>query len=243
VAEARRLAGASGRVAQAGLPIVLEAEDAEAMAETWLFETWASREWAGFTLPPSRLALEPGDVITLECDGASRLMRITGIGEHGMRAIEARSVDPEVYGRIAGRARPNSVLPPVLAGTPAIEFLDLPLLRGDEPPHAGYVAARQVPWPGGIAIYGSPETAGYTLRALATAPATMGRTLDPLPGGPLSRIDRATRVRVLLDGGALQSATPLQVLAGSNAAAVRNADGEWEVLQFEAAVLVAPLTL
>jgi hypothetical protein len=52
---------------------------------------------------------------------------------------------------------------------------------GDEPPNAGYVAARQVPWPGGVAIYGSPETTGYALKSLAAAPATMGVTLDDLP--------------------------------------------------------------
>ncbi|MEI9900821.1 MAG: phage tail protein [Hyphomicrobium sp.] len=43
VAEARRIAGASGRVSQADLPLVLESAQAEALAETWLFEAWAAR--------------------------------------------------------------------------------------------------------------------------------------------------------------------------------------------------------
>src|SRR5690606_10586185 len=62
VAEARRLAGASGRTAQADLAIVLEPEQATEIAETWLFEAWAARERSSFTLPPSLLAVEPGDV-------------------------------------------------------------------------------------------------------------------------------------------------------------------------------------
>jgi hypothetical protein len=70
----------------------------------------------------------------------------------------------------------------------------------------------------------------------------MGTTLDPLPAGPLARIDRASRVRVLLDGGELASLPLLQLLAGGNVAAVDRGDGEWEVLQFESAALVAPST-
>jgi hypothetical protein len=45
-------------------------------------------------------------------------------------------------------------------------------------------------------------------------------------------------VRVKLSSGALFSAPLLQVQAGVNAAAVQNADGEWEVLQFLNATLV-----
>ena len=85
VAEARRLIGASGRVSQADLPLVLDGDLAEGIAETWLFETWAERERASLKLPPSRLALEPADVVSIETDGGARLYRITEVGEHGER--------------------------------------------------------------------------------------------------------------------------------------------------------------
>ena len=54
VEEARRLAGHSGRVAVADLPLVLDAEQAAQMAEVWLFEAWAARERAAV-----RAAAEP----------------------------------------------------------------------------------------------------------------------------------------------------------------------------------------
>ncbi len=241
VAEARRLVGASGRVSEAELPLVLDSHLAEGLAEAWLFETWAARERASFTLPPSRIALEPGDVVSLECDGASRLLRVTEIGEHGDREITALSIDPEVYGATPVKQRSPRNGDPVLSGQPLVEFLDLPLLRGDEPPNAGYVAARQVPWPGGVAIYGSPETTGYALKGLASAPATVGVTLDDLPAGPEGVVDGAT-IRVKVEGAELTSVSDLQLLAGQNAAAIKNSDGEWEVLQFRDAQLVAPGT-
>lgn len=53
---------------------------------------------------------------------------------------------------------------------------------------------------GGIAIYASPETTGYKLRALATAPATIGTTLDNLSEGPAGRIDYRARLRVQIKG-------------------------------------------
>ncbi len=243
VEEARRLAGKSGRIAVADLPLVLETDQAARIAETWLFEAWASRERAAFALPPSRLALEPGDLVSLEAGGRSRLLRITDIGEHGSRDIEARGIDPEVYGGVVPSVRP----PPgagtdIILGQPLVLFLDLPLLRGDEPPHAGYVAAAQVPWPGAVAFYRSPESSGFVLKAVANAPAVAGSLLDPLPWGVLARYDRAAKVRVKLERGALASVTPLALLAGANLAAIENEDGGWEVLQFEFAVLTEPAT-
>ena len=216
VAEARRLTGASGRVSQADLPLVLDGSQAEAIAETWLFEAWAARERASFALPPSLLALEPADMVRIDGDGDGRLFRVTEIGEHGARDIEARSVDPEIYGVGGGKERPPRIGAPVLSGQPLVEFIDLPLLRGDEPPAAGYAAATQAPWPGSVAVYGSPETTGYALKALATAPATVGVTLADLPAGPEGRLDHGTRLTVKVEGEELTSCTLVQLLAGRN---------------------------
>lgn len=240
VAEARRLAGVSGRVSHADLPIVLEAERASEIAESWLFEAWAARERASFVVAPSALALEPGDAVTVDAGFGPQLVRITAVSEHGAREIEARALDPEVYaGVVAAPRRPPPSEPP-LSGQPLVEFLDLPLLAGDQPPEAGYAAAVQAPWPGGVAIYGSPETSGYVLKGLCSAPAVIGTTLTALASGPLAVLDRAARMEVEVAGGELESATELQLLAGQNLAAVRNQDGEWEVFQFQTANLVAP---
>ncbi len=227
-------------MSQADLPLVLDGDLAEGIAETWLFETWAERERASLKLPPSRLALEPADVVSIETDGGARLYRITEVGEHGEREVSALSVDLDVYGAVAVKERPTRGSAPVLSGQPLAEFLDLPLLRGDEPPEAGYVAATQTPWPGGVAVYGSPETTGFTLKGLASAPATVGTTLDDLQEGPEGRFDYGARVRIAIEGGELSSQTALQVFAGGNVAAVKNADDEWEVLQFASAELIAP---
>ena len=242
IAEARRLTAGSGRIAQADLAIVLEAEVANATADAWLFETWAARERASLSLPPSRLAIEPGDVVSIARGARQQLFRVTEIAERGERLIEASSIEPGVYAQASQTGRTATSPAARAAGRPVAEFLDLPLLRGDEPDRAAYVAATQTPWPGGVAFYSSPGASGFELRSIATAPATTGTTQSPLAAGPTGRLDHASVLTVKLDSGELASVTMLQVLAGANTAAVRNADDEWEVLQFETAALIAPLT-
>src|SRR5262249_38659984 len=68
VASSRRIVGQSTRVASAELAIVMDSEQAVRTADTWLFEAWAARERASLVLPPSKLALEPGDILTLRLD-------------------------------------------------------------------------------------------------------------------------------------------------------------------------------
>ena len=58
--------------------------------------------------------------------------------------------------------------------------------------------------------------------------------------GPLYRYDQSNTLRVILTQGELASITEEALLAGGNLAAVENADGEWELLQFQTATLVAP---
>lgn len=238
VVEARRLAGASGRVAQADLALVLEAEQAAAIADAWLFESWVARERASFILPPSKMALEPSDVVRIADKGRSRLLRVTDVADRGAREIEALSIDPALYSLVEGPARAARTAPPAPSGQPLGFFLDLPLLRGDEPEHAGYFVASQSPWPGGVALFRSPTDTGFSLESVAAASAVTGELLDALPPGPVGRFDRGNRVRVQLDHGELALAEELQLLGGVNTAAIRNADGEWELLQFQSATLV-----
>ncbi len=242
VSEARRASVATSRVAQADLAMMLEHEQAGTISESWLHETWAARDTASFVLPPSSLAIEPGDLINYKTGGQNLLYRITSVGDRGAREIEARSIDPGIYQGGGGLARQIAGDTQTVIGPADALFLDLPLLRGDEPETAGYIALSQTPWPGDIAIYRSPEEAGFVLQDIASVPAVVGTTLSELPAGPEGRLDKSTRLTVQLAGGALQSVSALALWGGANAAAVRNGEGEWEVLQFQSAELTATQT-
>ena len=88
--EARHLNVRSDRVSAAELPIVMRRTQAQQIAESWLRDAWAARERASFALPPSRLALEPCDVMTLEAGGRDYRLRLTetsdGVSRRSRRA-------------------------------------------------------------------------------------------------------------------------------------------------------------
>ena len=238
--ESRRLVGRSHRVATASLPIVMAQDQAQAMADSWLQDAWAARDKAQLALPPSKLGVEPGDLIKLTTANRSHLLRVTQITDGEARALEALSIAPSIFDAVQTPLRDGTAPVPSVFGPALAYFLDLPLLRGDETPHAAYVAAFQSPWPGAVAFYRSPEATGFELNTEVTGQATLGVTTTDLQPGPTGRIDFGNRLTVSLSNGSLASVTRLAMLGGANVAAIENSNGEWEVIQFQNAQLVAP---
>lgn len=236
--EARRLGSRSHRVSAAELPIVMGQGKALAIAEGWLRDAWAARERGTFALPPSRLALEPGDVVTFSSKGRSYPLRLTETRDAAFKEIEARSIEPFNLDAIPAPEKEREFDVVTVYGPTDALFVDLPLLRGDEAPYAGYVAASADPWPGSVAVYRSPSTSGYELNTLVGAQATLGKTVHDFYSGPLYRFDRSNVLRVALDQGELESVMEDALLNGANYGAVQNADGDWEMLQFQTASLV-----
>ncbi len=242
VAISRRLVGASERTAHADLAVVTNDAEAERRAEIWLQDIWASRESANFALPPSRLALAPGDVVALTAGGRRRLLELREVVDTASRAFIARSVDPEVFDLpLSAPRRRVPALPTPIAPVHAL-LLDLPTIAADDPPILMRAAIFADPWPGPVAIWASTDGLSYTRIALALAPAIVGETLDALPRGPASRFDHIGRMRVKLYGGALASVSDSALFGGANVAAVQRTDGAWELLQFANAELVAERT-
>ncbi|MCB1511983.1 MAG: glycoside hydrolase/phage tail family protein, partial [Hyphomicrobiaceae bacterium] len=241
-AESRQLVGASARVGEVALPIMLAATEAQAIAETWLHESWIARERVRLSLPPSRMELSPGDVITIGGDAPDCQYRITEIGHAGALDIEARAIDPSIYAR--GKASPRQEAPPdqPITGQPEVLFLDLPLLRGDDPDDRAYIAAIQSPWPGRMAIYRSPSEDGFRLAATTAGPSLVGELTEPLQPGVAWRLDMANHITVRLAGEGLRSISEQALLDGANLAAVRSASGDWELVQFALAELVGERT-
>jgi hypothetical protein len=232
----RRLVGRSARSAHADLAVVTNDAEAERRAEIWLQDLWAGRESASFILPPSRLGLTAGDVIALTVNGRRRLLELTGVTDTESRAVSARSIDPEVFDvSLTPPRRRLPAVPPAVGPVHALA-LDLPMLSFASPPVLLRLAITADPWPGPVAVWRSVDGLSFSRAALATAPSIMGETLDDLPAGPTARWQRA-RLRVRLYGGALASVSDDALFSGANAAAVRRADGAWEVMQFAQAEL------
>jgi len=203
-------------------------------------EAWVGRESAAFRLPPSRLALDPCDVILLDHDGRLTEMRLVSIADSDLRSIDAVRQDRAVYDLPPGEPRPATLMTPTVFGAPEAMLMDLPQLTEDKPAHRLFIAAHAVPWPGEIAVYRSAATDGFALLTTFGGRARIGTLVSDFFAGPTSRFDLGNALVIDLFSGMLESVTDLTLLGGANALALETASGVWEIVQAGAADLIAP---
>lgn len=242
VASARFPDDGAGISSQNDLPLVLSAPEAREIAERWLSEARVARDMVRLQLPPSRADIKAGDAITLTSrENVTSEYRVDRVQDSGGRAVEASRIERQIYTpsdsvHILPSYRSFAVPTPVSA-----QFMDLPLLTGDELPHAPHVAVSSNPWAGSAAVYSAPDDSGYGLINVVERPATMGLTLTPLAAAQAGLWSAGGTVRVQLQRGTLSSQDRLGVLNGANAAAIGDgSSGHWEIVQFAQANLVAP---
>jgi GTA TIM-barrel-like domain/Putative phage tail protein len=238
--EARRITVDTTRIASESFPMAVPPEEAERRCRRALMEAWAGRESAVFRLPPSRLALDPADVLTLAHDGRAVPLRLVSIADADARGLEAVRQDREAYDLPPGAPRPSALSKAVVFGAPEAVLLDLPQLTEDQPAHRPFAAAHAVPWPGEIAVFRSPSTDGFDLLTSFGTRARLGTLAFDLSSGPTSRFDHGNILIIDLLSGTLESVTDLTLFGGANALAIESAPEVWEIVQAGSAELLAP---
>ncbi|MCV2891764.1 glycoside hydrolase/phage tail family protein [Lentibacter sp. XHP0401] len=234
---------ATQAVAVSELPLVMRRGSGRQIVERWLSEARVARDTLRFALPPSRLDVAAGDVLRLNHEGSAQLIRVDRVEIGREQIVEGVRIEPETYNPVdvaedaplmPGFTPPVPVFPP---------FLDLPLMRGDEAPHAPHLAVTAEPWPGSAALYTSSDGEGYRFDRLVTARSTVGVLETPLTAACAGLYDRGSNVSVRLTSGTLASVSELAMLNGSNLAAIGDGSPEnWELVQFQNADLVAEKT-
>ncbi len=238
VAEIRWPQTPSSREESVRADIVMRQGTALERAHCMLAEARAGRETLETALPPSLLALEPGDVV----EALGRRWRIERLTDGLARQARMVAYDDAAFRAPVMPSRASAALSlPAVFGTPAVVMLDTTLLRETDDAWSPWVAAHASPWPGEIAVM--REVAGQWRAAVSlTANAAMGELLEPLAAGPQWVWDRANAITVRLWTGILASVTEEALFAGANAAAVGDPVNGWEIVQFRDAELIAPGT-
>jgi hypothetical protein len=230
-------------VAETELPLALLRAEGRQIAERWLAEARVARDRLRLALPPSSLGIGAGDVIRLKAAEGSALFRIDRVEEAGLRAVEAVRVEPEIYlphETLEDDTAPADVRPPVPVEA---TFLDLPLISGDEAPHAPHVALVALNWPGKVSMYVADCEEGYVLDDILPVPSVVGETLDVMTSAASGVWDRGPALRVRLVRGTLASVSVGRVIGGANLAAIGDGRSDrWELFQFADAELVGPRT-
>ena len=236
---------ATHAVASSEMNMALTRAEGRQTVERWLTEARVSRESIRLALPPSQMALGAGDVFEMPGDQEERVARyrIDRVEQADLQLIEAVRIEPEVYDP-APFDDELAQLRPFVAPVPVVPlFMDLPLLRGDEVPHAPYVAATAQPWPGSVAVYQSATDANYQLNSIVPLRSTIGVTGNALLGAAPGLFDRGDHLEIKLTNGTLETVSEEALLGGANLAAIGDGSSDnWEVFQFAEAELVAPNT-
>jgi hypothetical protein len=264
--EARRITVDTTRIASESFPMAIPPEGEagcaiapsnppnERRCRRALMEAWIGRESATFRLPPSRLALDPANVIRLAHDGREIEFRLVSVADAQARSIEAVRQDRAAYNLSPGDPRPASLSTPVVFGAPQVVMLDLPQISEDQPAHRPLIAAHALvgltrphwghgsssSWPGEIAVFRSASTDGFSLLTTIGSRARIGTLAFDLYPGPTSRFDLGNALVVDLLSGTLERVTDVALFGGVNALAVEAAPGVWEIVQAGAAELIAP---
>ncbi|MDF1854913.1 glycoside hydrolase/phage tail family protein [Pseudooceanicola sp.] len=230
-------------VSASELSLAMTRGEGRQVVERWLTEARLARDTVRIALPPSRRDLGAGDVVQLPVADGAGLFRVDRVEQGAHQMIEAVRIEPGTY-RPVDIAEDRIALAKFVPPVPILPlFLDLPLMRGDEVPHAPHLAVTGDPWPGTVALYSSDADAGYVLNSEITRRATIGVTQSALSAAPPGLIDRGAGVSVRLTSGALSSISDDALLAGGNLLAIGDGtSGHWELLQFRDAVLTGPQT-
>ena len=185
--EARKQRGASAREVILDLPCATSQSLAQQRAQVLLQENWSGRESNGFTLAPSHLGLEPGDVVTL----GPRQFRIATIHDGAARQLQMASYEASVYEPPPASDRHASTTAAAVFGKPDVVMLDMAFATTANPA-APWVAAQATPWPGRLALLKRSGASSFAFNRLVEACATMGTLLTPMAAGPVFVFDRAT---------------------------------------------------
>ncbi|WP_299830515.1 glycoside hydrolase TIM-barrel-like domain-containing protein [uncultured Roseobacter sp.] len=228
-------------VSTSEVPIALTRGEGRQTAERWLTEARIARDAIRFALPPSCLTMGAGDVIELQADQSEgrALYRIDRVEQGMLQIVEAIRIEPDVYTSaemIDDMPSPKAFVPPVPVSP---LFMDLPLITGDETPHAPHVAVTAQPWQGSVAIYQSPSDSDFRLASQISARSIIGTTQSDMFAAPASLLDRGAPLEVKLISGTLSSVDVQAMLSGANLAAIGDGTPDnWEVFQFADAELV-----
>lgn len=231
---------ATNAVSFSEFPISMSRSEGRLVAERWIAEAAQAKESIRLALPPSKFGLGAGDVISISSeDGVENPFRIDHVDLGEMQIVDATTIEQTLYQvPMLDDDLPHSsvFVPP----TPALTlFLDLPLMTGDEVPHAPHVAVTGKPWTGAVAVHESSVDANYRLNTLVNSRSTIGVTQTAMFAARPGLLDRGDGLQVKLTSGALESIPLEQLLSGGNLAAIGDGSTDnWEVFQFQVAELI-----
>lgn len=232
---AERLNTAATNIQSIEMALVLTSAEAAAIVERLLYLYWMERYDIGFSLPPTRQALEPGDVIDVQATEANYNLRLTEVTyeQDGRLSCKAKYNSSATYVPAAlGVAGVPSSGNLALSGDPNTIFLDIPCILSvsDQPGFPVAMSGYTSGWNGGT-LYKSTdgEQTWFDVQGFAAPGAVAGVVSNATTILTTALIDKSSILVCAFPSSAPYSATELAVMNGANLFAYGRA-GRWELM-------------
>lgn len=225
------------------LPLVIDPQLAEALLAASHVDAEVALDTLEVTLPPSAYGVAaPGKVFRMDVGQGLQEWIILQRDISTMLALKARRLDRSAIApRRMARAGFNlGAVSPTVQSLSAL--MDLPMLRTDDPAHDLRVSYTMSPAQDGAVLQSTAADAYFNQVGSLTNLASMGVLFSPLAAGAVGTWDRGNAIHVFMVRGELMSKTETEVFNGENLLAVRSdaTAGDWELIRFQNAELVAP---
>ncbi|MBD9573719.1 hypothetical protein IB260_00220 [Pseudomonas sp. PDM23] len=223
------------------LGLVLSDDEIAQIAEKICELRWQERQAFSLTLPPTYQALEPGDVLTVTSKFGIFELRFTevSIGSNGIVECKASLNNAALYtSNAVGASSPPPVGTVPLDGPSILMLLDIPTVDEtvqNEPGFVGVMTSPGASWPGGVAIRSNDNGQTWQDLQAFVAKGSLGVAQNKLNTSTCTVIDLSV-LNVSFISGEPESITRDQMLAGAHYVAY-GADGRWEIMRFQNAVL------
>lgn len=227
-ARALRINATSEVARRISLPLVLSADDADALAKRLLWQEIAEWRRVEFPIPPRYLSLLEGDVAQIPYEGETYKVRVLRVEQGANFQLLVSGVVEEIEtASLTGDADTLSAITHALTVPPDIDafILNLPPLRETDAAYTNlgyYVGLARSdtgnPWRGAMLMQSPEEEGEYVVAAVHTLEAVVGKTTTVLGAGVAHQWDTENSVTVEFrtDPG-LSSISELEALAGKNA--------------------------
>lgn len=223
-------------VVEVDLALVMTEAEAAGVEQVLLYMYWLERHDVSFTFPPTYRHLEPTDVVTINGEAATYVLRLKEINDLPDGRLECKAK----YNAVA-LYTPNAVAQTTAnpskalgySGASLVELLDIPCVDSAVMDRPGIIAAvcGYLPgWPGGL-LFRSDDS-GQTwndVQGFQPPGCTIGSATNSIGAASRYTVDHGSFLNVRLVAGSLSSVTQDAMLNGANHFAY-GAHGRWEII-------------
>jgi len=219
------------------LPIVMDANEAAAKAETLLYLYWLERRDVSFILPPPYRMLEVADVITIVGDDETYELRLTEINDltDGRMECKAKFNQSAIYTASTAQGESGAMTGQVLTidGPCHLLLLDIPCVNTRFMNAPGILAGLSPllsGWKGGTIFRSDDNGQSWDAIQSIKSPGTISGTATNVIGAGVTHlIDTANAITCRMHGGVLTSVSDAALFNGANHFAY-GANGRWEII-------------